>query len=84
MDGGTSPGTGALDLLAAELDSRGLAATPVRGSRNVLRVSAAQGSGLVAYQAGKFWWHDTQEPVAPSCDIGLAAVEIARVLATGQ
>ena len=82
MDGGTRAGTGALFLLAAELEGRGFTAEGTKGDRNVLRVTAQRGSGsgLVAYQAGKFWWQKTQEPVGPSGEIRAAADEIARVL----
>ena len=84
MDGGTGFGTGALYLLAAELEGRGFTAAPVRGNANVIRVTTPQGSGLVAHQAGKFWWQESQEPVGPSCEIRLAADEIVRVLAARQ
>lgn len=81
MDSGTGFGTGALYLLAIELANRGFEAKPARGSANVLRVTPPEGEpGLVAQQAGKFWWEKSQEPIGPSCDIRVAADEIARVL----
>lgn len=80
MDSGTDFSRGALFLLAAELEDRGHAAAPARGNPNVLKVTTEHGSGLVAHQAGKFWWHESQEPVGPFCEIRRAADEIVRVL----